>query len=105
MEEKMTGEQRIALWQQRLDRFTASGMTKRAWCMQNGIAESTLRYWTRKLRHEQVGQRTWMQLSDKESAAVQGGDLTITCPGAEIIITSEADPELRSRLIKAMVEL
>lgn len=103
MEQKMTDEQRVALWQQRLEEIAASGMTQKAWCKQNNIAESTLRYWIRKLGHGDSVQQTWLQLPRKNSAGIQNGEITITCPGAEIIISSEADPALRSRLIKAMI--
>ena len=100
---KMPDEQRDALWRQRLEQLSSSGMTQKAWCRKNGIAESTLRYWIRKLGNENAGQNAWLQLPDKKAADLQSGEITIVCSGAEVIITSEADPELRSRLIKAMI--
>lgn len=46
-----TSQQRTAAqWRERLERFSRSGLTRRAFCAQEGIGESTLGAWQRRLR-------------------------------------------------------
>lgn len=106
MEIKMTDDQRNTMWRNRLDQLTASGMTQKAWCQENNVAESTLRYWIRKLQPAaETDKSSWIQIPENEASCRQKGDLTVICSGIEINITADADPALRSRIIKAMIDI
>ena len=37
-----------ALWTDKIHSFRQSGLSRKEWCQQNGIAQSTLSYWIRK---------------------------------------------------------
>ena len=37
------------LWADRIHAFQESGLSRKEWCQQNGIPQSTLGYWIRKL--------------------------------------------------------
>ena len=40
------------LWAERIHSFQESGLSRKEWCMQNQIPQSTLSYWIRKLQSE-----------------------------------------------------
>ena len=40
---------KTALWAERLHAFQESGLSRKDWCQQNGIPQSTLGYWLRKI--------------------------------------------------------
>ena len=103
MAEKMTAEQRKEMWKQRLGQLKASGMTQKDWCTENGIPETTLRYWCRRLKDQETGDPAWIRLQDKSQTTVTGNDITISSGGVEMIISANADPALCCRLIRAMM--
>lgn len=41
-----------SLWTERIHAFQESGLSRKDWCRQNEISQSTLSYWIRKLRSE-----------------------------------------------------
>ena len=43
---------KTALWAERLHAFRESGLSRKDWCQQNGIPQSTLGYWLRKIQSE-----------------------------------------------------
>lgn len=47
---------KAALWSKRVRAFERSGLTRRAWCLQEGVALSSLDYWRRRLRIEETKQ-------------------------------------------------
>lgn len=38
------------LWEERINAFQESGLSRKDWCQQNGIPQSTFSYWIRKLQ-------------------------------------------------------
>lgn len=52
MADSGTARQRTAAkWRGRIERYTRSGLTRKAFCAQEGIGESTLGAWQRRLRN------------------------------------------------------
>ena len=45
---------KTALWAERLHAFQESGLSRKDWCQQNGIPQSTLGYWLRKIQSENL---------------------------------------------------
>ena len=43
------------LWAERIRAFQESGLSRKDWCQQNEIPQSTLRYWIRKIRAADTG--------------------------------------------------
>lgn len=43
---------KAGLWADRVLTFQESGLSRKEWCMQNQIPQSTLSYWIRKLQSE-----------------------------------------------------
>ena len=46
---------KAALWADRILAFQESGLSRKDWCQQNGIPQSTLSYWIRKIQSEDIG--------------------------------------------------
>ena len=42
-------------WAQRIEEFTGSGLSRRAWCRRRGVNPSTLDYWRSRLRRADPG--------------------------------------------------
>lgn len=40
------------LWTDRISAFQTSGLSRKDWCLQNGVSQSTLSYWIRKIQSE-----------------------------------------------------
>lgn len=43
---------KVDLWAERISAFQASGLSRKDWCQQNGVPQSTLGYWIRKIQSE-----------------------------------------------------
>jgi putative transposase len=52
--DKITHEMRINRWQQIIKECNNSGMTKKEWCLQNGVHEKAFYYWQRRIRKRAV---------------------------------------------------
>lgn len=50
--DNITHEMRLQQWQEIISNCNASGMSKKAWCEQNGIGQKTFYYWQRRVRQE-----------------------------------------------------
>ena len=50
--DKITSDVRRQQWLDIIPACNASGLTRKAWCEQNGIQTKTFYYWQRQLRHE-----------------------------------------------------
>ena len=59
--------QTAAQWRERIERYSRSGLTRRAFCAQEGIGESTLGAWQRRLRN--AAPFTPTQPSDEDDAS------------------------------------
>ena len=50
--DKITHQARVEQWTNIINECLASGMTKTAWCKQNGISDKAFFYWQRIIRKE-----------------------------------------------------
>ena len=110
MEENVTNIDRDELWQNRLQELTASAMTQKEWCQKNNIPESTLRYWIRKLRptgrvEKAADPEGWIHMPQRIGPESTEGELILSSGGVQLILSRDADPGLRTRLLKVMIEL
>ena len=44
------------VWEERIERYSISGLTQELWCEQENVKVTALRYWLRKLREENGNQ-------------------------------------------------
>ena len=111
MEANVTDIDRNELWQNRLQELAASDMTQKEWCRKNNIPESTLRYWIRKLRPAETSDekaadpKGWIQMPKRIGPGNTDGELMLSSGGVRLILSRDADPGLRARLLKVMIDL
>ena len=98
------------LWTDRIRAFQASGLSRKDWCKQNGVSQSTLSYWIRKTqaeisKREEDSETVFAKLlSIQEIRTVENTDnspVTICLPGN---IRIEIGADCPSRLIAALLQ-
>lgn len=50
----MNKDEKAGLWSERIQEFQSSGQTCRDWCTEHQIPVSTMTYWIRKLKKEEI---------------------------------------------------
>ena len=50
----MNKDEKAGLWSERIREFRSSGQTCRDWCTEHQIPVSTMTYWIRKLKQEEI---------------------------------------------------
>ena len=82
---------RARKWLEILRQCAESGMTKRVYCLEQGINEKTFYYWQRRLRDSLSSSALSLQDKDARSCPfvrlpIQGGDTQLAnCPAAAVV--------------------
>ncbi len=94
------------LWKERLDDLKASGLTQKAWCQENQIPQSTLRYWIRKLKSEASAvPSSWLQLDPaRQTMTIPDSEIIVQRAGIRIILSPASDPALGRRLVQLLLK-
>ncbi len=72
------------LWEERVESFLASGLSRRAWCLEHKIPEHQLGYWVRKLNAKpfELESKRWVGIptaSDADTGIhLKIGEVTLT---------------------------
>ncbi len=111
-------ESRNAIWEDRIRDLIDSGKTQKIWCRDNGISESTLRYWLRKLRinpseksnnNDSCNSNGWLQLPEpgkqKEHPLVKGSSITLSTGNISVNIPYDAPASVIDSIVKAMASV
>ena len=53
----MSKEEKSSLWSQRIREFRSSGQTCKDWCEEHQLPVSTMTYWIRKLKKEEISKK------------------------------------------------
>lgn len=86
----MTTQVRLRHWAGVMQERSASGLSVRAWCQENGVREKTYHYWQRKLRAAACEQLAENQVPD---------GLMVRQPGfAEVRVAEPTLPKLPGQL-------
>ena len=97
-------EYRAQAWAMLIQECNNSGLTKREFCRQRGIAEKSFYYWQRKLR-EQIVESASPQLVPLEPLAVPDELLCIQYRGAELKLPASVDIEAVAVLLRSLQAL
>ena len=98
------GEYRLREWAQIHRRCQESGLSNRAFCRQNGIAEKTFYYWLRKLRETAIEKQPQLvALGDEGSDA--GDRIYIRFGAASLDLPSQTDANAIASLLRALQKL
>lgn len=71
-----------ALWQERIQAFQYSGLSRRAWCLEQNLPEHQLGYWIRKLQpKEEMSNQRWVGIEpsslSETGVSIQVGDVVL----------------------------
>lgn len=99
----MTHDERLAVWQQRLDDQQASGLSIVAWCFQQDIREQSFYTWRRRLTAQAAtpppATPHWLAL---DPAAEAGSRLTLQVGAVAITVTAGFDPQLLADVVRVL---
>jgi hypothetical protein len=69
-----------------VEEFTSSGMTMKQWCTNNGISQSTLRYWRRKFSDEGAYSGGWVEIGELRNSSLNSSCTAIVPTSAGSVI-------------------
>ena len=101
---------KAALWADRIQAFQESGLSRKDWCQQNEIPQSTLNYWIRKIQleapeTEPASDPVFAKLPSEQELQFNAGtgnhSVTILLPEN---IRIEVGAECPARLINALLQ-
>ncbi len=79
----MVNNAKQKLWEERVQAFLASGLSRRAWCLEQDIPEHQMGYWVRKLRTKpaEVESKRWVGMQTASlgdtGISIQIGDVVL----------------------------
>ena len=97
-------EYRAQTWAMLIQECNNSGLTKREFCRQRGIAEKSFYYWQRKLRR-QIVESASPQLVPLEPPAVSEKQLCIQYRGAELKLPTGVDMDAVAAILRSLQSL
>ena len=89
----MNGQNKLALWAERVSACRNSGLSVKAWCKENGVNEQTYYKWQKKLfTMAQARQESrFAEVTPVQSVCSSGVAVTVRIAGAEADIHTGAD--------------
>lgn len=103
----MTPDERQELWRERIRVCKESGMSTVAWCKENGINQSRLYYWKKRLREMEGNPMApeeapgWIRLAVSEEPQVRQAGITVHVAGATI----EVQPGFNRTLLREVIQV
>ncbi len=96
---------RMEQWRQIIQECQKSGMSNKAYCRQQGIAEKTYYYWQRKVRTAAV-EKAGPQIMELETEEEERTEvLYIRYRGAELTLPAETDIEAVAAVLRSVQQL
>ena len=89
----MNGQNKLALWAERVSACRNSGLSVKAWCGENGVNEQTYYKWQKKLFTMAQAQQEsrFAEVTPVQSVRSSGVAVTVRIAGAEADIHSGAE--------------
>ena len=100
----MNGQNKLALWAERVSACRSSDLSVRDWCRENDICEQTYYLWQRKLYGIAKAQQEQPRFAEITPARVSSGKaaVTVRVTGAEIDIQNGADEETVGMVLRLL---
>jgi len=103
----MTIEERLRLWEQRLEEYEASGQSVLVWCEEKSITPRQFYYWRKKLRSAQSGmdQRVkWISLNHdfRKSAGLAADSIAVHVGRVTVEIRKGFDQHLFREIVQVL---
>ena len=98
----MNGQNKLALWAERVSACRSSDLSVRDWCKENDICEQTYYRWQRKLYGIAKAQQEQPRFAEITPTHMTSGSaaVTVRVAGAEIDIQNGADPETVATVLR-----
>ena len=89
----LNGQNKLALWAERISECRSSGMPVKTWCRENGVCEQTYYKWQKRLFEMAQAQQDVQFAEVTPVQPVRCGNVAVTVhiAGAEVDIHSRAD--------------
>ena len=90
------------LWEERVQSFLSSGLSRRAWCSGQGIPEHQLNYWLRKLQPREVKSNAqhWVGL---DSGSLSDTGVSLQVGDVRLAIKRGFDHQVLVDVIRALI--
>ena len=100
----VNGQNKLALWAERVSACRSSDLSVRDWCRENEICEQTYYRWQRKLYGIAKAQQEKPRFAEITPAQITSGQaaVTVRINGAEIDIQNGADEETVGMVLRLM---
>ena len=100
-----------AIWEERVAAFRNTKMEQKSWCEENNVSVSTLRYWLRKMRSEESGEKKpdWISVNlsgpemQEKTIGVAARLATVKIGPFAVDVSERFDPIGLARLMKALI--
>lgn len=97
------------VWEERVERYSVSGLTQELWCEQESVKVTALRYWLRKLREENGNQEApWVKLepvlSEKTKVIATNG-VTLRIGSFSLEVADGFSPDILKDVVRALNEI
>jgi len=90
-------------WEAHIFEWKQSGMKMAAWCRENGLKASALRYWNKKLSSNKTKDVQFTEIHTKPiSVPTNESKIIIKTRDVQIEVTEETNLELLSKVIKVI---
>lgn len=96
-----TSNSKEKLWEQRIQKWKASGLSQKRWCEDNGVAPSSFHYWLSKKQNQQLSAKGFTELTDRAIAAL-GSGLVIRLGSLVIQLDKDFDELTLHRLLRSL---
>jgi len=97
------------VWEERIERYSISGLTQELWCEQENVKVTALRYWLRKLREENGNQEApWVKLETvlpEKTKVVATKGVTLRIGSFSLEVTDGFSPDVLKDVVRALNEI
>lgn len=100
----MNGQNKLALWAERVSACRNSGLSVKAWCRENGVNEQTYYKWQKKLFTMAQAQQEsrFAEVTPVQSVRSGGVAVTVRIAGAEADIHAGADAATAETVLRIL---
>lgn len=98
----MKNQAKKELWVERIRSFEISGLSRRAWCQEQGLPEHQLGYWIRKLRSRTLQPENKRWVSMQADSAYDAG-ISIKIGGITLTVQHGFDHQLLTEVVRTLI--
>lgn len=102
----MTPEERRQLWRERVAQFRTSGLSGRAWCIENDIKEHQLWYWVKRIEapSPSTAATQWLPVAVENEGSTTSSALMLRIGSAVIEVQTGFDRTLLASVVEVLTQ-